>query len=67
MGNTYDFYAFNLLHGNGDRNFRWRGQLYYPVASLLMQGNSYESFLRLLYAINLVAFFLSSFKVSNIL
>jgi len=59
MGNTYDVYAFNLLHSSGDRNFRWHGQLYYPLAALFMAEPAYQSFLRLLHASNLLAFLLA--------
>ena len=59
LGTKFDVYLINFVINQGNQSFNWHGQLYYPVASLLMQGSSYESFLRLLYAINLVALFLS--------
>jgi hypothetical protein len=56
QGNTFDSYTRYLHLRNGNRQFNFHGQLYYPILAATIPGKGYEQFLRVLHWSNLVAF-----------
>ena len=66
QGNTFDSYTRYLHLRNGNRQFNFHGQLYYPILAATIPGKGYEQFLRVLHWSNLVAFVISLFLFSQV-
>jgi hypothetical protein len=66
QGNTFDSYTRYLHIRNGNRQFNFHGQLYYPILAATIPGKGYEQFLRVLHWSNLAAFVLSLLLFSQV-